>query len=304
MSNLSVLIVGQGGFLGSSLKNYLVDLDYRVKGISRSTRLRGDKSVDITSSIPLDSLEGFSPEVVVNCAAQLPANNPFDPAYVKKCFDVNASGALNVAQFAQRVGAKLVVHCSTLSVVKKPWPVGMKEEHVALPLDDGVAYGMSKLAGEALLESFCQNIGMEFCTLRLAALYGPGMPKAGVIYNFINQAATAQSIKCFNAEKVFADFLFIEDAVKLIEQVIKKKAQGLIQVASGTETSLLDLAKVISACFSPTKVTIQNTSDAEFPTRRASVSNERLMYFLGSPWQFTDLSKGILATIPSFDIVD
>ena len=155
MSGVKIFVVGANGQLGSDVVRLLsptVDVTARVMD-----------ELDVTDRAALrEAIEDSHPEVVVNCAAYTAvdrAETEQDAAY-----RVNVLGARNVAQAAQRVGAR-VVYFSTDYVFDGTATEPYDEEAPTAPLS---IYGRTKLQGEQAT----REANPDHLILRLAWMYG------------------------------------------------------------------------------------------------------------------------------------
>ena len=141
---MRVLITGARGQVGQSLRERAPE-DWEVI-------FTDSKTLDITNSTTVDAMiQGFQPEVIVNTAAYTNVDQAEDEP--QQAFAVNAHGAANLAQAAQKVGSRLI-HISTDYVFSgntdKPYT------YLDAPNPSNV-YGKSKLAGETLALSLCDK---------------------------------------------------------------------------------------------------------------------------------------------------
>ncbi len=155
MSVMKLLIVGADGQLGTDMARLLAPL-------SAVTALTFH-DLDITGRAGVkQAIESARPDVVVNCAAYTAvdrAETEQDAAY-----RVNVLGARNVAQAAQRVGAR-VVYFSTDYIFDGMATEPYDEEAPTGPLS---IYGRTKLQGEQAT----REANPDHLILRLAWLYG------------------------------------------------------------------------------------------------------------------------------------
>ncbi len=286
---MNVLIIGHTGFLGNNLYQFLSSRGYTVTGASRTKKFDSDIFLDVTDAQTFENIKSV-PDIIINCAACLPATTLFGEVFSKKCFEVNAIGALNVGNYAVKNGVQRLIHCSTLSVIAKPWPVNLSESTDTIPIGNQAVYGASKLSGEWLLQSICKST-TALTILRFSALYGPTMPWMGVICNFIDQVKRSNSIELSNGGSVYADFLFISDAVDCIERIISSKQSSIFNIASGEETSLLSLAQVVKNVVNE-QATINNTFTTDAPMSRAKIDIQKFLS-VSPDKKFVGLQKGI-----------
>jgi UDP-glucose 4-epimerase len=286
---MKVLVFGHTGFLGSKLYQFLSASGYTVTGASRNKKFDSDIFVDVTNAQTFENIESV-PDLIINCAACLPSALLFNEEYSRRCFEVNAIGALNIGNYAVKNAVPRLIHCSTLSVIAKPWPIDLSESVTTMPIGNQAVYGASKLSGELLLQSICKD-STSLAILRFSALYGPSMPWVGVICNFIDQAKKGQRIQLFNGGSVYADFLFIDDAVDCIVRISTSKETGIFNIASGEETSLITLAQAIKKVANE-KAEISNQITLDAGITRAKISIQKFLKTSPNK-KFVELQKGI-----------
>ena len=152
------LITGANGQLGRCFQKTLGDQGIHFVALSRA-------DLDITNIALLEeSFKSIKPDVVINTAAYTNVEQAeVDSA---AAYEINQSGAANVAIASKSVGAKLV-HFSTDYVFAgngiSPWGVNDLAEPLSI-------YGKSKLAGEVeILKEYSENS----LVIRTAWLYSP-----------------------------------------------------------------------------------------------------------------------------------
>jgi dTDP-4-dehydrorhamnose reductase len=151
---MKTLLLGANGQLGQ-------DLCPRLAGeVVPTTRA----DMDLTNPDSLDRLREHKPDVVINCAAY----NFVDQAEAEPeaAFMVNAWGVRKLAQVCQDIGAVLV-HFSSDYVfgLDRSRQTPYHETDAPGPIS---VYGLSKLAGEYLVQSLCE----KHFVIRTSGLYG------------------------------------------------------------------------------------------------------------------------------------
>ena len=79
--------------------------------------------------------------------------------------------------------------------------------------------------------------------LRFTNIYGPGMSPNNVINRIISQIPGEGELRVWDGSPV-RDFLWIEDAAAAVVQAAKSMADGLLNIASGTSHSVLEVAEM------------------------------------------------------------
>ncbi len=289
---MKVLIFGGNGLLGTELCKLFSGNGIAFDSVSR-TGLNCKYHFDISHKPSFDALIVNQYDYVINCASMLPGGNFLDAEYLEKIYRSNLLGTQNICAWLEgQNSVKKLINCSTLVVNNKPWPVPLTESHCSMPIGHHILYAASKLMQEAIFETFSQIYKLPLVQLRFSALYGPKMRREGVLCNLIETAKKHNKIEITNGSKVFTDFLNVKDAARIVYSVLSpQEATGIVNAASGKETSLVELAKAVAAVL-PTETVILNKNIVDFPALRASVSVEKLSQFI-NPNTFKKLSAGL-----------
>jgi len=232
------LITGFNGFLGSHLVP-LLQKNYQVIGISNSKSL-----------IPISQIRKNIIKITCNDLPKkisiifhLAAISDVDycqqhPSDVSL---INIHGTQNILEIARQKDAKLVF-LSTGHVYGNAKKLPISENHIKKPIS---IYAATKLAGEALCESYSNSYGIDISIARLFSVYGPNAPKHSVTNNIISQILTKNRVKLGNI-KTKRDFLYVTDAVSAIN-LIGKKIDGFndYNIGSGKSYSIQKIFKLL-----------------------------------------------------------
>jgi len=157
-------------------------------------------------------------------------------------FSTNVVGTYNVLTAAAEQGARRVVFTSTREVYGEPVSLPVDESH---PLFSINFYGASKVAGEALCRAFAREHELETTVLRLADVYG-ARDFGRMIPDWIDQAREGGDLVVERGEQII-DFIWVGDVARAIIRAAEAEMPlPPINVASGTGTKILDLARRIA----------------------------------------------------------
>lgn len=289
---MKILIFGGNGFLGKELKQLLKNSNYDIYTVSRSD-IDVNFKVDISNFNDFDNLPKDFFNVIINCATILPGGDYLENSYLDKIYKTNILGAQNICKWiAGQRSIKKIINCSTLVVVKKPWPINLSEDVNTYPEGKHVLYSFSKLGQELLFSTFANSNNVILSQIRFSALYGRNMNSSGIINNIIEQIRNIKVVKLTNATKVNADFLYVEDAARIILATIEKDFHGILNGASGNETSILDLAEIIKRNFNDQSIKICNSESSDFLEDRAVICVKNLKKIIDTN-SFITLDEGI-----------
>lgn len=249
---MPVAITGGSGFIGTHLSKRLVDAGEKVRILDIRKPAKSHpayssfQKCDIRSQKQLArGLKGcthvFHLAALIDVQASI--RNPIAD------FETNAIGTLNVLSAAEELGAQRLVYTSSAAIYGMPRSLPIGETHQAKPISP---YGNSKLWGERCAAVFSSS-DLEAVSLRLFNVFGPGQnPKnsyAGVITKFSELLRKNKSPVIYGNGKQTRDFVYVQDVVSALMLASKaKKASGeAINIGTGKETSLLELAKTMAA---------------------------------------------------------
>jgi nucleoside-diphosphate-sugar epimerase len=178
----SVLVTGARGFIGRVVRKLLQRSGYSALALDQPEAAAGtghfavgrEIAIDITDREQLRSLFKARPiTAIVHLAAILPTMAQREPA---RATQVNVGGSLNLLEIARQFGVRRFMFGSSLSVYGTcPAEQGVREMDRAAPED---LYGAAKLYVEQLGETYRQAHGLEFVSLRIGRVVGPGARSA------------------------------------------------------------------------------------------------------------------------------
>lgn len=254
-SHQRVLVTGAGGFIGSHLTERLAELGAGVRALVRYNSANSWGWLDgspVGNHVEVilgdvrdpDSLAQATQgiDIVFHLAAliAIPYSYLAPTSYVR----TNVEGTLNVFQAAMKAAVSLVVHTSTSEVYGTARYVPIDENH---PLQAQSPYSASKVGADKLAEAFHLSFGLPIVTIRPFNTYGPRQSARAVVPTIVVQALTAREVRLGNLEPT-RDFNYVADTVEGFIRVAESpKAVGqVINIGSGTEVSIGDLAKTVS----------------------------------------------------------
>lgn len=292
-NRMKFIVFGGTGFVGSKLVRHIRGQGGEVLAVSRS----GDDdslSLDITEQSQFSKID-FEPDVIINCASRIPAKGKksTDPDFLKELFLTNVTGAANIANWAVKNGIPKLINCSTLVVVKKPWPEPLTEEFFALPEGFHVGYAMSKLSQEQIMHQCVSESDTKLVHVRLSAVYGPGMPAEGIIFSILENLVQDKDVNLTDAKINSLDLIHVEDVNRALYALgVNAYDEKVINLASGKEVSVYGLAETLKKITGSNSV-INNSDTGNLPSR-AVIDIEKLKKNIGSVYNdFVPLEEGL-----------
>lgn len=247
------LITGAAGFLGSALANRLVREGHQVRGLddlSTGDPAALEPGVHFTRGDVNDRPKLWTLLQEVDCVYHLAARVyvPESILYPREYNASNVGGTVSLMEAMRDVGIRRVVLASSGAIY------GDQE---AQPLSEGQAprphspYAVSKLAAEYYIRTIGALWGIETVSLRIFNAYGPGqqLPPAHppVVPYLLRQAVRDGTLVVNGNGSQTRDFVYVDDVVSgMVAAATAPNINGLIiNIGSGTETSILDLARLV-----------------------------------------------------------
>jgi UDP-glucose 4-epimerase len=162
--------------------------------------------------------------------------------------EVMVDGTYNVLEAAVEAKVKKVVAASSASVLGLAEEFPTNERHH--PYNNRTLYGASKVWNEGLLRSFNDMYGLPYVALRYFNVYGDRMDIHGayteVLIRWMDRILEGKPPLIFGTGTDTMDFVYVDDIARANLLAMKSDATDeVFNVASGTETSLNDLAAAL-----------------------------------------------------------
>lgn len=237
MANIhTILITGSKGFVGDHIcKSYFKNKYHLITDVSSKDNQRND----ITKMEYFDNFNDKI-DVILHLAAKTSINeslkNPYDTYYE------NIIGTLNVLEFAKRNNIVKIIFLSTY-VYGNPQYLPVDENH---PVNPHSPYNNSKIIAEKLCEDYSKTFGINIVVLRPFYLYGYNTKKNTLIRSILDQIATNKRVNLSN-EKTSRDFLYIDDFIELLNNILNKfpSEYNIYNVGSGKSYTITEVSKKI-----------------------------------------------------------
>ena len=278
----TVLITGGAGAIGCNLTEAIAKLD--AKAVIVFDDLSSAKRWSVPSLPNVLFVEGSildevklkrvffeKPEIIFHLAAFFANQNSLD--HPENDLMVNGMGTLKLLEYSVLTGVKKFVYASSgCSIYGSNSPLPLKEEFMSLHLS--TPYQITKMLGELYCNFFMHNYDLKVVKTRFFNSYGPGeIPGQyrNVIPNFIYWAMKKQALPITGTGKETRDFTYVGDIVDgLLRAAHLKGADGQdINLASGKETKIIDLAKLVNRL-------TKNPKGIKFMSKRKWDTKDRL----------------------------
>ena len=131
----------------------------------------------------------------------------------EEAVSVNVYGTYQVMEAARQLDINKVVFCSSAATYGVPVKMPVTEDHPQRPLN---LYGVTKVSGEQIIDTYYDNYGIETVNLRFGNIYGVGLYTrwGTVIPKFVNQALNGEKITVYGDGEYSRDFVHVQDITK------------------------------------------------------------------------------------------
>lgn len=249
------LVTGGGGFIGSHMVRYLLQLKDKVRVLdnfltgNRNNLAEVAEQIDLVDGDLRDEATVMSATKGIDYVIHLAAL-PSVPRSVQNpvlTTDINVNGTVNLLQAAVKNGVKRVVFASSSSVYGDSPIFPRHESQPPQPLSP---YAVSKLAGEFYLQCFYKLHGLETTSLRFFNVFGPRQDPnsqyAAVIPKFIEAVLHDRRPTVYGDGEQTRDFTYVDDLIDAIYKCCHAPAAGeILNVACERRTSLNQLLKLL-----------------------------------------------------------
>lgn len=304
--NANILVTGGAGLIGSTtidllLKEHspakVVILDNMVRGsMSNIEHILNDPRITLVRSDIRNmdavrrTMEGM--DAVIHLAALRITACAADP---REAMQVMCDGSFNVVEAAREAGVSKVVAASSASIYGLAETFPTKEDHH--PYNNQTWYGAAKVMLEGLLRSYHSMSGLPYVALRYFNVYGPRMDLHGkyteVLIRWMQRIDAGLPPIILGDGQQTMDFVFIDDVARSnLLALMSDVRDDVFNVASGTETSLNDLAAALLHVMRADMRPEYGPERAVNPVPRRLADTSKAQHMLGFKAQ-TTLEEGL-----------
>ena len=249
--NIRSCVVGGAGFIGSHLADRLIELGHDVividNLVSGKIENVNEKATFVKADIcDFDTISPWFEDIdyVFHLAAVPRVQESIEHPLISH--DSNVTGTLNVLWASHLARVKRVIFSSSSSVYGDQDVLPMVETMMPNPMSP---YAAHKLIGEEYCTLFSKIYDLSTICLRYMNVFGkrqdPGGEYANLIPKFIQKMSQGEIPTIFGDGEQTRDFVAVNDVVNANILAMKSRRVGIINIGSGKEMSVNQIAKIL-----------------------------------------------------------
>lgn len=247
----TALVTGVAGFIGSHLAARLLREGWQVRGIDNFDPYY-DRRLKEGNLLGLRECEGFTFQAddlntvdlaplltgvthVFHLAARAGVRRSWGAdfaAYVA----ANITATQRLLEALRAHGIEKLVWASSSSVYGEGAAQAVSEDAPRRPISP---YGVTKLAGEGLVQAYHRCFGIPVVALRYFTVYGPGQRPDMAFHRFLRAALAGRAIEIYGDGHQTRGFTFIDDIVTAnLQAAARGRAGAVYNIGGGAPASL------------------------------------------------------------------
>jgi len=262
---MRLYIAGIKGMVGSAIAREAESQGYEVLG-------KSSQDLDLTNRKEVFAeLENASPDALVIAAAKvggIGANSALPVDFLSMNLQIQTN--LLDAAHAADISRVLFLGSSCIYPKFAPQPISELALLTGKLEPTNESYAIAKIAGLKLVEGYRRQFGHEWISAMPTSLYGPrdnfDLETAHVLPALIHRFHDAKvqgkaSVAIWGDGTPLREFLFVEDlAIACLLLIKNYNETGIINIGSGQEISIIDLATLIAKVVDFTGEIISDTT--------------------------------------------
>lgn len=295
LNGTRVLVTGGAGFVGSHIVDQLVDAGCReIVVIDNMVRGRVANLAGAMKSGRVDIVHGDIRDAALMRRLVANTDTVFHQAALRithcaaepdEAMQVMVDATYQLLRLCNEYKVRKVVMASSASIygMAQNFPT-TESDH---PYGNRTLYGAAKSFGEGLLRSFNDMYGLDYVALRYFNVYGPRMDIHGryteVMVRWMERIEAGEPPLIFGDGLQTMDMIHVTDVARAnILAASSPATDAVFNVGSGTETSLLDLARVFAVAMGrPALKPVHMEARSINPVPRRLASTEAAQRILG-----------------------
>lgn len=280
-----LIILGHSGFIGSHIKKFYREQYPEIEIIGRSF-----PPFDLTNMDDVSTLKNYfdmNTAVVMLSMLKKEHGDNIDN------FLKNIQMVINLCKVLEKRPIKYFVYFSSSAIYGEDINnINITEETQIQPTS---YYGIAKYTNERLLyKTIGPQENSNLVILRPPVIYGPGDQPCYGPSGFVNAALKKDKLILWGDGHELRDFIFIDDVVNLLSELIHQSYDGVLNLATGESHSFIEILEIISSI-----MRCDMNIDSRDRTKDKVNHHFRIdkLHKLFPGFKFTSLKDGIQKTI-------
>jgi UDP-glucose 4-epimerase len=242
---MRALVTGGAGFIGSNLVDRLLADGHVVTVYDNLSTGRerflaeaaGSRSFRLVRADTLDraaleaALHESGADVVFHLAAN--ADVRFGTQRPSTDLEQNTIATFNVLEAMRASGVRRIVFASTGSIYGEP-DVFPTPETAPFPVQTSL-YGASKLAGEGLVQAYCEGFGFQAYIFRFVSIVGERYSHGHVFDFYRSLCANPRELRVLGNGRQRKSYLYVQDCIDAMVTTLER-ANGKVNILNlGTD---------------------------------------------------------------------
>lgn len=239
-------VTGAAGFIGSTLVDRLLAAGHSVVGFDnlstgqqafleparRSAAFTFVQGDTLAPASLVTAMRGC--DTVFHLAAN--ADVRFGTEHPKKDLEQNTIATFNVLEAMRETGARRIAFASTGSIYGDATVVPTPED-APFPVQTSL-YGASKLAGEGLIEAYCEGFGLQGAIFRFVSILGERYSHGHVFDFFRRLRENPAELHVLGNGRQRKSYLYVHDCIDAILLAMGRGGEGKVEIFNlGTDES-------------------------------------------------------------------
>jgi len=245
----TILLIGKNGFLGNKILFFLKKKNYKIlsptkKELNLLSKNSINKFIKKNSNIKIN--------YIINCAAYIGGQGLIESNAIKMMLE-NTQMTINLNNIIKNFNSsiKKIIFIGSACAYPNSNKILLEKNFWNGEMFEGVSsYGIVKKFDLIYQKEIKKTFNIDYVHYNLANLYGP-KDKFDLVYSHVLGALVTKfcnakknelfSVKIWGSGKPVRDFIYIDDAAKIITHTFEKTS-GLINIGSGKGISIKNLS--------------------------------------------------------------
>jgi len=237
---MSILITGATGFIGQNLTKYLIKNKWPViptcRDLQKAKELKIKKAVQMNLDDPdmiRKVMQKYQPDVVIHLGAISSPNSTISS------LEYLSTNILSTQVICEELKNKRMIFASSVVVYGN----NLNQDELC-PLSPTTLYGATKAGCENLLQYHKEVTNINYCSLRLCAVVGPGMTH-GAIKDIREKVRKTHCVLYGGFPGSSKPYIHVNDVCRFIEYSIPKKDRlSVYNVCPDDSISISEIKKI------------------------------------------------------------